>query len=169
MPTGLYDLSVPPFARGLRALSGILDKARDHARALDVDPESYLALRIIDDMHPFARQVELVCDGPRLAIGRLSGIEAPSFDDPTQTLDALQARIHATLAYLDGIPREAVDGQEAKAIVLAFPGGEMRFEGQAYLTGFAVPNFYFHLTTAYALLRGQGVPLGKRDYMGRPS
>lgn len=168
MPTALHDLTVIPFVRGLRALSGLIDKARAHAEATGIDPESYLALRLIDDMHPFAKQVQTACDSPKLCVARLSGVAGPVHDDSEKTLAELQARIAETLAYLQSVPREAIDGQEARDVVVTFPGGEMKFLGQPYVTGFAVPNFYFHLTAAYALLRAQGVPLGKRDYMGAP-
>jgi hypothetical protein len=168
MATELYELTVPPFTRGLRALSAFLEKARVHAEANGIDPESYLSLRIIDDMNPLSKQVQTACDSPKLCLARLSGVAAPVNDDSETTLAELQTRIADTLAYLASVPREAVDGQEAKDITLNFPGGEMKFLGQPYVTGFALPNFYFHLTTAYALLRGAGVPLGKRDYMGAP-
>ena len=166
MATELYDLTVPPFTRGLRALDGLLDKAVVHAEATGVDPNSYLALRIIDDMNPFSKQVQTACDSPKLCLARLSGVAAPVNDDSETTIAELKARIASTLAWLASVPREAVDGQEQKEVILTFPGGEMKFRGQQYVTGFAVPNFYFHVTTAYALLRGAGVPIGKRDYMG---
>ena len=166
MATELYDLTVPPFTRGLRALDGLLDKAVAHAEANGVDPNSYLGLRIIDDMNPFSKQVQTACDSPKLCLARLSGVAAPVNDDSETTIAELKQRIASTLAYLASIPRDAVDGQEQKEVVLTFPGGEMKFQGQQYVTGFAVPNFYFHVTTAYALLRGAGVPIGKRDYMG---
>ncbi len=168
MATELYDLTVPPFTRGLRALSGLLDKAVAHAEATGVDPETYLSLRIIDDMNPLMKQVQTACDSPKLCIARLSGVAAPVNDDTETTIAELQARIADTLAYIASVPRAAIDGQEAREVTLTFPGGEMKFLGQPYVTSFAVPNFYFHLTTAYALLRGAGVPVGKRDYMGAP-
>ena len=166
MATELYDLTVPPFTRGLRALDGLLDKAVAHAEATGVDPNSYLALRIIDDMNPFSKQVQTACDSPKLCLARLSGVAAPVNDDTETTIAELKQRIASTLAYLASVPRDKVDGQESKEVTLTFPGGEMKFVGQQYVTGFAMPNFYFHLTTAYALLRGAGVPIGKRDYMG---
>ena len=166
MATELYDLTVPPFTRGLRALNGLLDKAVAHAEATGVDPETYLSLRIIDDMNPFVKQVQTACDSPKLCLARLSGVAAPVNDDSETTIAELKTRIASTLDYLASIPREAVDGQEGKQVTLTFPGGEMKFLGQPYVTGFAIPNFYFHLTTAYDLLRGAGVPIGKRDYMG---
>ena len=167
MATELYDLTVPPFTRGLKALSGLLDKAVAHAEANGVDPETYLSLRLAEDMHPLSKQVQIACDSPKLCIARLSGIAAPVHDDSEKTIVELKARIASTLAYIASVPRETVDGQEAKEVTLTFPGGEMKFSGQQYVTGFALPNFYFHLTTVYALLRVAGVPLGKRDYMGQ--
>lgn len=169
MATELYDLTVTPFTRGLRALSGLLDKAVAHAQATGVDPETYLSLRIIDDMNPLLKQVQTACDSPKLCVSRLSGVPAPVHDDSETTIADLKTRIDQTLAYIASVPREAIDGQEAREVTLKFPGGEMQFLGQPYVTGFAIPNFYFHLTTAYDLLRGAGVPLGKRDYMGAPT
>lgn len=169
MATELYDLTITPFTRGLRALSGLLDKAVAHAEAQGVDPETYLALRVIDDMNPLIKQVQTTCDSPKLCIARLSGIAAPVNDDSETTIAELQTRIADTLAYLNSVPREAIDGQEARPVTVTFPGGEMKFLGQPYVTGFAIPNFYFHLTTAYGLLRKAGVPIGKRDYMGVPA
>jgi hypothetical protein len=169
MATELYDLTITPFTRGLRALSGLLDKAVAHAEAQGVDPETYLALRVIDDMNPLIKQVQTTCDSPKLCIARLSGVAAPVNDDSETTIAELQTRIADTLAYLHSVPREAIDGQEARPVTVTFPGGEMKFLGQPYVTGFAIPNFYFHLTTAYGLLRKAGVPIGKRDYMGAPA
>lgn len=166
MATELYDLTVVPFTRGLRALSALLDKAVAHAATQGVDPETYLALRVIDDMNPLIKQVQTACDSPKLCIARLSGVPAPVNDDSETTIAELQTRITNTLGYIASVPREAIDGQEAREVILTFPGGEMKFLGQPYVTGFAIPNFYFHVTTAYVLLRGAGVPVGKRDYMG---
>lgn len=168
MATELYDLTVTPFSRGLRALSAILDKAVAHAAATGVDADAWLSLRLIDDMNPLIKQIQTTCDSPKLCVARLSGIAAPVHDDSEKTIAELQVRIAETLAYLQSVPRETIDGQEAREVILTFPGGEMKFEGQPYVTGFAIPNFYFHLTTAYALLRAQGVPIGKRDYLGVP-
>jgi hypothetical protein len=169
MATELYDLTVPGFVRGLKALSAILDKATAHAQATGVDPEAWLSLRLSETMNPLIKQVQTVCDSPKLCVARLSGVAAPVHDDSEKTIADLQGRIAETLAYLQSVPRSAIDGQEGKDIVVTFPGGEMKFLGQPYVTGFAVPNFYFHLTTAYGLLRLAGVPLGKRDYMGVPA
>lgn len=166
MSTALYDLTIPIFTRGLAGLSAILDKAAAHAAATGVDPESYVSLRLIDDMHPFSKQVQIACDSAKLCASRLSGLDAPVMEDTETTIDQLKARIAATLDYLASIPREAIDGQEGRDVVLKFPGGEWTFKGLDYVVGFAHPNFYFHKTTAYALLRKAGVPLGKRDFLG---
>ena len=166
MATELYDLTVPVFTRGLKALSAMLDKAVAHAAETGEDAEAWLSRRLIDDMHPLVKQVQIACDGPKLCVARLSGVEAPVNEDTETTIAELKARIAGTLDWIASVPRETIDGQEGKDVVLKFPGGELPFKGQAYVTGFALPNFFFHLTTAYGLLRGAGVPLGKRDFIG---
>lgn len=164
MATELYDLTVPVFTKGLTSLSGLLDKAVAHAGVEGAN--GYLGLRLIEDMNPFVKQVQTACDGAKLCVSRLSGVEAPVMDDSETTIDQLKARIAATVDYLASVPRGTIDGQEGKDIVLKFPGGEWPFKGQAYVIGFAHPNFWFHVTTAYGLLRQAGVPIGKRDYLG---
>jgi hypothetical protein len=166
MATELYDLTVPVFTRSLKALSGLLDKAVAHAG--EAGAEALLANRLIDDMHPLAKQVQIACDSAKLCVARLSGAEAPVNEDVETTIAELKARIASTLDFLASVPRTAIDGQEDREVVLKFPGGEWPFKGQAYVTGFALPNFFFHVTTAYGLLRQAGVPLGKRDFMGVP-
>ncbi|HYC74310.1 DUF1993 domain-containing protein [Brevundimonas sp.] len=169
MATELYDLTVPIFTRSLKALSAMLDKAAAHAAETGDRPEALLARRLIDDMHPLVKQVQIACDGPKLCLARLSGVEAPVNEDTETTIAELQARIASTLDFIGSVPRDAVDGQEDRDVVLKFPGGEWPFKGQGYVIGFALPNFFFHLTTAYGLLRGAGVPLGKRDFLGAPA
>ena len=166
MATELYDLTVPVFTKGLKALSGVLDKAVAHAGETGVDPDDYLSLRLIDDMRPLTSQIQMATDSPKLCLARLSGVEAPVFEDTETTLAQLQDRIRATLDFLASVPADKVNGQEDRDVVLKFPGGEIPFKGRQYVIGFAHPNFYFHLTTAYGLLRQAGVPLGKRDYLG---
>lgn len=163
MATDLYDLTVPGFTRGLNNLSGLLDKARAHAGG---DAEALLANRLIADMHPLAKQVQIATDSAKLCVARLSGVDAPVMEDTETTIDELKGRIQATLAYIASVPRDAIDGQEGKDVVLKFPGGELPFKGIQYVVGFALPNFYFHVTTAYAILRHNGVPIGKRDFLG---
>ena len=164
MATELYDLTVPVFTRALNALSGLLDKAVAHAG--EAGGEALLANRLAPDMHPLVKQVQMACDGPKLCVARLSGVEAPVNEDTETTIPELKARIAATLAWIGSVPRESIDGQEGKDVVLKFPGGEWPFKGQGYVIGFALPNFFFHVTTAYGLLRQAGVPLGKRDFLG---
>lgn len=166
MATELYDLTVPVFTRALKALSGLLDKAVAHAGEAGAD--ALLANRLIGDMHPLSKQVQIACDSAKLCVSRLSGIEGPVNEDTEATIPELKARIASTLAFIASVPREAIDGQEDREVVLKFPGGEWPFKGQAYVIGFALPNFFFHLTTAYGLLRQAGVPLGKRDFLGAP-
>ena len=164
MATELYDLTVPVFTRALKALSGLLDKAMAHAG--EADATALLSNRLAPDMHPLSKQVQIACDGAKLCVARLSGAEAPVNEDVETTIPELKARIAATLEWIGSVPREAIDGQEDREVVLKFPGGEWPFKGQAYVIGFALPNFFFHVTTAYDLLRQAGVPLGKRDFLG---
>lgn len=163
MSTELYDLTAPVFTRGLTNLSNLLDKAGAHAGD---GADALLQNRLIDDMNPLSKQVQTACDSAKLCVARLSGVEAPVMDDTETTIPELKARIQKTLDYLASVPRDAIDGQEGREVVLKFPGGEWPFKGIAYVLGFAHPNFYFHLTTAYGLLRQAGVPLGKRDFIG---
>ena len=164
MATELYDLTVPVFTRSLKALSGLLDKAVAHVG--EAGATALLSNRLAPDMHPLAKQVQIACDGSKLCVARLSGVEAPINEDNETSIAELQARIASTLAFLASVPREAIDGQEERDVVLKFPGGEWAFKGQAYVVGFALPNLFFHVTTAYGLLRQAGVPLGKRDFLG---
>ena len=166
MATELYDLTVPVFTRALKALSGLLDTAVAHAG--EAGAEALLANRLAPDMHPLSKQVQIACDGAKLCVARLSGVEAPVNEDTETTIAELQARIASTLDFIGSVPRDAIDGQEERDVVLKFPGGEWPFKGQAYVTGFALPNVFFHLSTAYGLLRQAGVPIGKRDFLGVP-
>jgi hypothetical protein len=168
MAISMYDASVPRFAAGLRNLSAILDKAQAHADARKVDPLNYTQARLFPDMLPFTRQVQIACDTAKGAASRLAGIENPKHEDTEKTFAELKARIAKVLAFIEGVPREKIDGSEEREVVMPMRGGEVRFKGQQYLLGHAVPNFYFHLTTAYALLRHGGVELGKRDFLGNP-
>jgi hypothetical protein len=164
MATELYDLTVPVFTRALKALSGLLDKAVAHAG--EAGAEAMLSNRLIEDMHPLSKQVQIACDSAKLCTARLSGIEGPVNEDTETTVAELKARIASTLEFIGSVPRAAIDGQEDRDVVLKFPGGEWPFKGPAYVIAFALPNFFFHLTTAYGLLRQAGVPIGKRDFLG---
>ena len=166
MATNLYDLTVPAFLRGFAALDAFLDKSRDWADEQGIGHATLLEARLIEDMAPLASQVQRASDAAKLATARLAGIDGPAMPDTETSFAELKARIAATVAFLESVPRAQIDGREDAEIILKLPSTEIKFTGLGYLTGFALPNFYFHVTTAYALLRMQGVPVGKRDYLG---
>lgn len=166
MSISMYQASVPVFVRQLGALSAILDKAAAHASSQGVDPASYGQLRLAPDMLPLTSQVFIAADTAKGCAARLAGVEAPAFPDTEVTLAELQARITKTLDYLKTFAPAQIDGSEGREVVLKLRSGDRHFSGIDYLLGFALPNFFFHVTTAYDLLRHQGVPLGKLDYLG---
>ena len=162
MSFGLYDASAPVFVRALTALSALLDKAQ----AQGFDEAKLLEARLAPDMRPFPAQIQMASDSAKGAVARLTGTENPSMADTETSFAELKARIEATIAFIRSVEPSAFEGGEDRDVVLKFPGGEQHFNGGAYLTGFALPNFFFHVTTAYALLRSAGVELGKRDFLG---
>ncbi|GJD53639.1 hypothetical protein OPKNFCMD_6416 [Methylobacterium crusticola] len=166
MTLSMHQACVPVLSRGLRVLATLLRKGEDHAAAQGLDPADLVGARLAPDMLPLAGQVQRASDSAKLAAARLSGIEAPSFPDEERTFDELQARIARTLAFLEGIGPEHLAGSEARSVVLRAGGAEQVFRGDAYLLGFALPNFFFHVATAYDILRQAGVAIGKRDYLG---
>lgn len=166
MATELYDVSVPAFLRGFAAMAAFLDKGRAWADENGVPHAELLNARIYEDMAPLTSQIQRVSDGAKLAVARLAQVEAPAMPDTEASFDELQARIAATVDFIKSVPREKIDGREDAEIVLKLPSTELKFTGRSYVSGFALPNFYFHVTTAYALLRMKGVPVGKRDYLG---
>lgn len=166
MTLSMYQASAPVFVRMFNNLSAILKKAEDDAAARKIDPAVFLSARLAPDMHPLTRQVQIASDAAKGAMARLSGVATPSFPDTEATFAELQARIAKTLEFVQGVKPEQVDGTEAKTITLQFPGREVSFPGQVFLLHFALPNFYFHVTTAYAILRHNGVQLGKMDFLG---
>ena len=168
MAISLYSASVPAFQRALRNLRHILDKGQAHARERGVAPDDLLALRLIDDMLPLSRQVQIACDMAKNGAARLAGRQPPVMPDEETSIAALQVRIEQVLDYLQGIDAAEIDGGEDREIVLAMRTGELRFNGLDYLTTFVLPNLYFHVTTTYALLRAQGAPLGKTDFIAGP-
>ncbi|MCJ0763400.1 DUF1993 domain-containing protein [Variovorax terrae] len=166
MSISMSSASLPIFKSMLGNLSHFLDKAQAHAEAKKFDAAVLLQCRLAPDMLPFTRQVLIACDGPKLGVARLSGVEAPKFEDNEATLPELKARIEKTLAYLESVPAERLDGTEDKEIT--FPVGREKtrtMKGEAYLKHWVLPNFFFHVTTAYAILRHNGVALGKTDYL----
>lgn len=167
MSLSMYDASVPVFAHTLGALSGILTRAAEHAAARKIDPAVLLGTRLFPDMFPLARQVQLACDFSKGAGARLAGVEVPSFADTETTIEALKERIEKTVAFLKSLSEAEVAGSRDREVKVKVRGEELTFRGQDYLLGFALPNFYFHATTAYAILRSSGVDIGKMDFMGR--
>ncbi len=168
MSLSMYEASIPVFVRSLNNLSVILDKAVANAEARKIDPSVFIQGRLAPDMHPLPRQIQIATDGVKGAAARLAGIEVPSFPDTETTFPELKERIAKTVAFLQGINAEMIDGSEDRTITLKFPGNELSFTGKAFLLGFALPNLYFHVTAAYAILRHNGVDVGKMDYLGRP-
>lgn len=169
MALTMHAASAPIFLTMLGNLSKWLDKAVAHARAKGFDPETLVTARLAPDMLPLRNQIQIACDTAKFGLSRLAGIEAPRFDDSEVTIAELQQRIAATLAFLQSVPAEKLDGSEARPVSVPRRGHEpLQFTGESYLQRFALPNFFFHLTTAYALLRHNGVELGKADFLGNP-
>jgi hypothetical protein len=166
MTLTMHAASVPVFRQMLGGLAGVLRKAQAHAQARNIEPAAFLQARLYPDMFPLVRQVQIACDFAKGTCARLAGVDVPSFEDTEQTFDELQARIERTLAFIDGLDASGFDGSETREIVLR-PGTpkERRFDGQTYLLHYGLPQFFFHVTTAYALLRHGGVEIGKKDYM----
>jgi hypothetical protein len=167
MSVSLYEVSIPVFTLSLSNLAAILDKAASHAATKKVDPKVLPAARLIIDMLPLSSQIQIACDTAKGAAARLAGIEVPKHEDTEATLDELKARVAKTLDFIKTIKPEQLEGAERREIVLQFPQSTLKFTGVNYLTNFALPNFFFHVTTAYALMRKNGVDLGKRDFLGQ--
>ncbi|MES2818221.1 MAG: DUF1993 domain-containing protein [Pseudomonadota bacterium] len=167
MTISLYAASVPVFQQMLGSLSAILSKAEAHAAAKNIVPDALLHSRLFPDMFPLLRQVQIAADFARGVSARLAGVEVPKYEDSEQSFAELQALLNQTLAFLSEFTPAQIDGQEAREIVTrAGTPKEKRFNGQAYLLSYGLPQFFFHVTSAYALLRHNGVEVGKRDYMG---
>jgi hypothetical protein len=167
MSYSLYQASVPTFTRSLNAFLAVLDKAEAHAAAAKFDPQIYLTLRLRPDMYAFPRQVQAFCDHAKIAPHRVAGLEPPRYEDTEATLDELRARIRRTLDVIAAIDPKAIDAGAEREVAVPIGGGrKAMMSGATYLTHFALPNFYFHLTTAYDILRYAGAPIGKRDYLG---
>jgi hypothetical protein len=147
-----------------------LDRAEAYAGARKFDPTNYLGLRLAPDMLPFARQIQIASDTVKNCVARLAGTEPPKWPDEEKTLDELRARIRKTIEYAESLPAGKLDGSEAREIVMPLgPGRTVTFPGEVFLKHFSLPNFFFHVTMSYALLRHAGVELGKLDYLGAPS
>src|SRR5579885_879575 len=160
MPLTMYQASVPVFSRMLTNLAAILTKAEAYATARKIEPAVLLNSRLFPDMFPLVRQVQLAGDFAKGAGARLAGLDVPKYADEEQSIEELQVRIAKTLDFLKGLKASQIDGSEVREIKLAIAGETMTFAGQDYLLSFALPNFYFHVTTAYAILRHCGVEIG---------
>ena len=167
MSLSMYEASVPVFRQMLGALDDVLAKAQAHAADRKIEPGALLHARLFPDMFSFVRQVQVACDFAKSVPARLAGVDVPAYEDNETSFGELRARIAKTLAFIGSLDAAAFEGSEQRPIVLR-PGTpkERRLDGRTYLLGYALPQFFFHVTTAYALLRHNGVEIGKRDYMG---
>ena len=166
MTLSMHSASVPIFVRMLGNLSTCLDKADAHAREKKFEPSVYLGARLAPDMLPLTQQIQIACDTVKFCVARLAGAEGPKFEDNEASLDDLKQRIARTIDYAKSVPPAQIDGSDSRSISVPRRAGPITMTGEAYLKHFALPNFFFHVTTTYALLRHYGVPLGKMDYLG---
>jgi hypothetical protein len=166
MALSMYQASVPVFSQQLTAMAKILAKADAHAEARKYDQKALIQARLFPDMLPLSAQIQIASDAAKGAAARLAGVDVPSWEDTEVTLKQLQERCTKTEKYLATFTPEQIDGSEEREVILKIGGNPVPFKGQQYLLGFAIPNFYFHITTAYALLRHCGVEIGKRDFLG---
>jgi len=166
MSLTMHQISIPVFIRALNNLSTLLNKAVAHVEENKLDPDTLLTARLFEDMYPLTGQIQRASDAAKFGASRLSAIQPPSFADEETTFPQLQERIAKTIAFLETVTPEQLDGSAEREIVIKLRGNETKFTGQAYLLTFALPNFLFHITTAYDILRHKGVKIGKMDYLG---
>ena len=167
MTISMYSAFIPATTKVLGNLEGILDKAIAHAAAKKIVDAAFVDARLFPDMFPFALQIRIAGDMVKGGAARLAGLDIPKYEDNEKTLAELKARVRRTIDFLSSIKPEQIDGTEAKAISLTVGGNPMNFNGLDYLNHWVLPNFYFHVTTAYNLLRQGGVEIGKMDYLGK--
>jgi hypothetical protein len=167
MPLAMYDACVPVCVSQLEALIGVLEKGEAYAGAKKIDPAVLVGARLFPDMFPLSRQVQTASDFAKGTTARLAGLDVPSYEDSEKTFGDLKARLRKTLDFLASVSPERMIGAEDRDIVMKIGGKPVTFKGQPYLFGFALPNLYFHSTMAYAILRHNGVELGKRDFLGK--
>ena len=166
MTISMYQASVPVIQKSLTALKGVLAKGSAHAETKKIDESVFLASRLYPDMFPLTRQVQIAADFGKGPVARLAGVELPKYEDIETTFAELTARIDKTLAFVGSFQPAQIDGQEDRDINLTIAGSPVTFKGQPYLLHFALPNLYFHMSMAYAILRHNGVDVGKRDFVG---
>ena len=166
MALSMYSASVPVFKHNLRALGAILDKAAAHCTATGHSESAYLQARLFPDMFAFARQVQITCDFAKNGAARLAGVEPQRFEDDEQTFAELKARVEKTIAYIETFAPTQIDGGDDRQVSYMMGKMPIDMKGEAYLLGFVLPNFFFHYTTAYDLLRHNGLAIGKRDFVG---
>jgi uncharacterized protein len=169
MPLSMYQASIPVFTAQLNNLSGILKKGQEHALARKIEPEVFINARLAPDMFQLSRQVQIASDGVKGCAARLAGVEIPSYPDTEKTFAELQARIAKTIEFVNTFKPAQIDGSEERKITLKLRDQEVIFLGQPYLLYFVLPNLYFHITATYAVLRHNGVDVGKRDFLANLS
>ena len=165
MPLSMYDASVPAFVNMLTSISKILDKAAAHAQAKKIDPSVLINDRLAPDMFPLSRQIQIATDGVKGGAARLAGVDVPSYPDTETTFAELKARIDKTVAFLQSIDKAKFDGAEDRSVTMKVGPNDMTFPAKVYLFEFVIPNFYFHATTTYAILRHNGIEMGKQDFL----
>ena len=168
MTISMFQASVPRLINALNNLSHILDKAQAHIDAKKIDASALIQFRLYPDMLNFTRQIQIASDTAKGVVARLAGVEIPAYEDNEQSIADLKARIAKTISFIQGFKPEQIDGTEDKDIITKRGEKETHYKGMQFLLGHAIPNVYFHITTAYAILRHNGVEIGKRDYLGNP-
>ena len=166
MTFSMYDASVPVFKQILGSLSALIDKAEAHAEAKKIEPQVLLQVRLYPDMFPFIRQVQVACDFAKGCAARLAGVEVPRHEDTEQSFGDLKARIAKVIAFIDTLSQDDIAASAQRDITTSSGANAKQFKGQVYLLHYAMPHFYFHATTAYDLLRHNGVEVGKKDFVG---
>jgi uncharacterized protein len=166
MSISMHSVSAPVYARMLKNLLSWLDKAEAHAQAKKFDVNVLLTARLAPDMLPFAAQIQIAADAAKFGVARLAGVEAPKFDDKEASIAELKERVRKTVEFVQSVPAAQINGSEDKDIIVPRRDGSMVLKGEFFLKHFSLPNFFFHVTMTYALLRHNGVELGKVDYLG---
>lgn len=166
MKVSIHSLAVDQVAHTLQQLSGLLDKGVAYAEAKKFDPSVLAGSRLAPDMHPLSKQIQFVSDTAKFGVARLGAVDAPKFEDTEKTIDELKARLAKTIDYIKSVPASAFEGGEDRDIKIQLPNRTIEMKGLTYLNGWLLPNFFFHVSMAYAILRHNGVDVGKRDFLG---